>query len=171
MTVSIISGNNTLTCDPCLFKNGETCIRISPKCADEEEECAVYLSLQHIKKLQLNPLGQIHTKNYDIINKYSGIKMRLEGTHSSRPPMEYDIYEVPDGYVYQLPEIFTSARMVATSRLGIPERHGIIHRELFHDHAIISHKNKLYYAIPEADFDDFQDILDAHPECVVPLED
>jgi hypothetical protein len=126
--------------------------------------------LPHIQKLKLKPMGKIHTKKYGIINKYSGIKMKLEGSHPSRPPIQHDVYDVPDGYVYELPEIFTSARMVPTSPLGIPERQGIIHRELFHDHAIISLKNRLY-AIPEEDFEDFDDILDAHPECVVPLED
>lgn len=141
MNVSIVSGANTLTCDPCLFKNEKTCIRISPKCGDETEEAAVYLSLQHIQKLQLQPMGKIHTKKYGILNKYSGIKMRLEGSHPSRPPMEHDVYCVPDGYVYELPAVFSSARMVPSSPLGIPERQGIVHRELFHDHAIISHKS------------------------------
>ena len=170
INVSIVSGAATLSCDPCLFKNEEKCIRISPKCADEEEECAIYLSLQHIQRLQLNPMGQIHTRKYGIINKYSGVKMRLEGSHPSRPPKEHDVYEVPDGFVYELPEIFTSARMVPATRLGIPERQGIVHRELFHDHAIISHKDRLY-ALPEEDFADLADILEAHPECVVPLQD
>jgi hypothetical protein len=168
--VAIASGAATLTCDPCLFKSEETSIRISPKLADEEEECAVYLSLQHIQKLRLQPMGTIHTKKYGIINKYSGVKMRLVGSHPNRPPMNHDVYDVPDGYVYELPAIYTSARMVPTSRFGIPERQGIIHRELFHDHAIISHKNRLY-AIPEEDSVDFDNLMEEHPECVVPLED
>ena len=139
--VSIVSGANTLTCDPCLFKDDKKCIRISPKCADETEEAAVYLSLQHIQQLQLQPMGKIHTKKYGIVNKYSGVKMRLEGSHPSRAPLEHDVYSVPDGFVYELPAVFCSARMVLASPLGIPERQGIIHRELFHDHAIICHKS------------------------------
>ena len=170
INVAIVSGAPTKTCDPCLFKDKEKCIRISPKCADEEEECAVYLSLQHIEKLKLKPMGQIHTKKYGIINKYSGIKIKLEGYNPNRPPLDHDVYDVPDGYVYELPEIFSSARMVPVTGLGIPERQGIVHREIFCDHAIISHKNRLY-AVTEEDFEEFEDIMDEHPECVVPLED
>lgn len=168
--MSMVSAAHSLISDANLFKNNQKCIRISPKCADEEEECAVYLSLQHILKLQLLPLGQIHTKKYGIINKYSGVKMRLEGSHPSRPPLQHDVYTVPDGYVYELPEIFTSARMVPSSKFGIPERQGIVHRELFHDHAIISHKNRLY-ALPAEHCEEVEEILAAHPQCVVPVED
>ena len=59
--------------------------------------------------------------------------------------------------------------MVPTTRFGIPERQGIIHRELFHDHAIISFKNRLY-AIPEENSVHFDNLMVDHPECVVPLE-
>jgi hypothetical protein len=167
--VSIVSGTHTLTCDPCLFNNEETCIQISPKCADEEDECVVYLSLQNIQKLQLRLLGQILTKKYGLLNRYSGIKMKLKGVNPNRKGYDHHIYPVPDGYVYELPEVYTSARMVPTSRHGIPERQGIIHRELFFDHGIINYKNKLY-SVPKTIFGPFQRVIDAHPECIVPLD-
>lgn len=170
VNVSIISGAHSSSSDASLFKSDKACIRISPKCADEEEECAVYLSIQHINILGLKHLGRIHTRKYGIINKYSGIKMRLEGSHPDRKPLLSCVYKVPDGYVYELPEVYTSARMVPSSQFGIPERQGIIHRELFFNHAIISHKNKLY-CVPDDNFEVFEEVINNHPECVVPLED
>lgn len=54
------------------------------------------------------------------------------------------VYKIPDGYVYELPEIFSSAALAATSLAGIPQRQGILHRELLYQHALVSYQQSLY---------------------------
>ena len=54
------------------------------------------------------------------------------------------VYKIPDGYVYELPEVFSSASLAATSPAGIPQRQGIIHRELLYQHALVCYQNYLF---------------------------
>jgi hypothetical protein len=54
------------------------------------------------------------------------------------------VYKIPDGYVYELPEIFSSASLAATSPNGNPQRQGILHRELLYQHALVSYNNVIY---------------------------
>lgn len=58
------------------------------------------------------------------------------------------MYQIPDGYVYELPEIFSSASLASTSPCGNPQRQGILHRELLYQHAVVSY-NSCLYCLPE----------------------
>ena len=54
------------------------------------------------------------------------------------------IYKIPDGYIYELPEIFSSASLAAVTGNGNPQRQGILHRELLYQHAVVFYNNYLY---------------------------
>lgn len=54
------------------------------------------------------------------------------------------VYKIPDGYVYELPEIFSSASLASLSPRGTPQRQGILHRELLYQHALVSYHEVLY---------------------------
>ncbi len=121
------------------FETGNIELNISPMCATSDER-GLFLPKVYIHQLNLIKIGTKVTKKYGEVDTYSGVKMKLVGQNCG----EF-IYNLPDGYVFELPEIFSSARLASLHpHSGIPQRQGIVHRELFYNHAIISYHQVLY---------------------------
>lgn len=61
-----------------------------------------------------------------------------------RVPHDSFVYRIPDGYVYELPDIFSSAALACTTHNGNPQRQGILHRELLYQHAVVCYNRVLH---------------------------
>lgn len=128
------------------------------------EEKGIFLNRIQINQLNLIKIGQKETKLYGIVNTYSGIKMKINS------PKCFDYtYIIPDGYIYELPEIFSSAWLVSmNSKSGIPQRQGIIHYDLFYKHAIVSYDNILYGLTDELfHLSGIPELMSKHPRCEI----
>jgi hypothetical protein len=123
------------------FDVGDEQLNISPLCSSVDER-GIFLSLIQINQLNLTQIGIRNTKLYGEVKTYSGLKLRI-----TSPKCYQYIYRIPDGYIFELPKIFTSSRLVSTSgaeKIGIPQRQGIVHREIFYQHALVSYHGSLY---------------------------
>lgn len=131
------------------------------------DERGIYLTKVHINQLNLTYLGTKKVKFYGTVKIYSGIKLRITS------PKCYSVtYQIPDAYVYELPEIFSSAQLTTPStsdffqNSGIPQRHGIIHGSIFYQHAIISYQNILYGLTDELfHISGIPEIISKYPRC------
>lgn len=146
------------------FEAGEIQLDISPFCASVEER-GLFLSRLHLDQLGLQKVGERDTRNYGTVAVYTGVRLRI-ATESCKT-IEY---EIPDGYVYETPEIFCSASMVSVNHSGIPERQGIINRELFYNHGIMSSGGVLY-ALPQHLFQisEIPNFMSKYPICEIPV--
>jgi hypothetical protein len=129
------------------------------------EERGIFLSKLHIDQLGLVKVGERDTRNYGIVNVFSGVKIRI-----AADKCKSFVYDIPDGYVYETPYIYCSASMVATNHFGIPERQGIVNRELFYNHGIMSSGGVLY-ALPHDLFQisEIPNFMSKHPVCEIPV--
>lgn len=141
-------------------------IKLSPMCATEHEDLGIFLPFGVISQLGLHAVGEYATRNYGLVKTYSGIKIRLEGTRSSK-----FVYTIPDGYVYELPHIYSSASLASVSPNGIPQRQGILHREILYQHAIVYY-NKILYSLSEKHYhgSGIPEVMIRNPRCNVLIE-
>jgi hypothetical protein len=145
------------------FDSNNIQLDISPQCSSTDEH-GIYLTKLQIQKLNLMPIEMKKTKLYGLIQTYSGIKLRI-----TSPKCYQYTYYIPSSFVYELPNIFSSARLIPEMKeLGIPQRQGIIHRELFYHHALISYNGILYGLTDELfHMSGIPEIISKHPICEI----
>ena len=144
------------------FDTDENQLNLAPMCASVEER-GLYLSKLHLDQLGLRKVGERDTRNFGTVDTYTGVKIRIAAEKCKR--IEYDI---PDGYVFETPEIYSSSVMVSIHPSGIPERQGIINRELLYQHGLMSCGGVLY-ALPQDLFQisDIPQFMSRYPVCEV----
>jgi hypothetical protein len=145
------------------FDSNNIQLDISPLCSSSDEH-GIYLTKLQIQKLNLIPLEIKKTKLYGPIQTYSGIKLRI-----TSPKCYQYIYYIPNSFVYELPNIFSSAKLIPEIKeFGIPQRQGIIHRDLFYHHALISYNGTLYGLTDELfHMSGIPEIISKNPRCEI----
>lgn len=162
--VFVHNGTETVVNNKNQFERGSMELDISPYCASVEER-GIFLSKLHIEQLGLQKIGERDTRNYGIVDVFTGVKIRIAADKCKSV-----MYEIPDGFVYKTPDIYTSANLVAINHYGIPERQGIVNRELFFNHGILSCCGVIY-ALPNDLFQisEIPNFMSKFPSCEIPV--